>query len=109
VAFLEKWLEERERYPEYADVDNIWLTLPGNPYSSSSLKNILIDLCDIAGIETENRKMSWYSIRHSTGTYMTHLEDLGATRDQLRHKSKETTMKYDHAPPEVRKDAVEKM
>jgi integrase len=53
--------------------------------------------------------MSWYSIRHSVGTYMTREEDLAAAQAQLRHKSETTTMKYDQTPPEDRKDALDRM
>ena len=37
--------------------------------------------------------MSWYTIRHSVGTYMTREEDLAAAQAQLRHTSEQTTMK----------------
>jgi len=53
--------------------------------------------------------MSWYSIRHSVGTYMTREEDLAAAQTQLRHKSRKTTMKYDQTPVEDRKDALDRM
>jgi integrase len=66
-------------------------------------------LCEIAGINTDNRHMSWYSIRHSVGTYMTREEDLAAAQAQLRHKSPETTMKYDQTPVEDRRDALDRM
>ena len=52
--------------------------------------------------------MSWYSIRHSTGTYITHEEDLAAAQAQLRHESPETTMKYDQAPVEDRQNALDR-
>ena len=80
-----------------------------NTYKSSSLKYVLTRLCEIADIDTENRKMSWYSIRHSVGTYMTREEDLAAAQAQLRHKSPETTMKYDQTPVEDRRDALNRM
>ena len=51
--------------------------------------------------------MSWYAIRHSVGTYMTREEDLAAARAQLRHRSVQTTMKYDAAPVEDRRDALD--
>ena len=69
----------------------------------------LHQLCDEAGIETANRKMSWYTIRHSVGTYMTREEDLAAAQTQLRHKSRKTTMKYDQVPIEDRRDALERI
>jgi integrase len=53
--------------------------------------------------------MSWYAIRHSVGTYMTREEDLAAAQAQLRHKSPETTMKYDQTPVEDRQDALDRM
>ena len=66
-------------------------------------------LCDKAGIRTDNRQLSWYAIRHSVGTYMTHKRDLAATKAQLRHKSVKTTMKYDAVPLEDRRDALDRM
>jgi integrase len=113
---LEKWLEERSRYDRYADSDALWLTRFGNPYSSQSLKYMLERVCTEAGIPHSNDgetssegRMSWYAIRHSVGTYMRHAEDLKAAKEQLRHKSEVTTMKYDHAPVEERRDALDKM
>jgi integrase len=109
ASALERWLEERKHYEKYDDMDKIWLSREGTPYSSMSLGRHLRNLCEEAGIPTENRQMSWYSIRHSVGTYMTREEDLAATQAQLRHKSPETTMKYDSAPVEDREDALDKM
>lgn len=106
---LVRWLEQRENYPHYAESNNLWLTREGNPYNSHSLSYLLERLCEIADIHTENRSMSWYSIRHSVGTYMTREDGLAATRDQLRHKSKKTTMRYDQTPVEDRKEALERM
>ena len=109
VAYLERWLEERKRYEHYEDTDALWLTARGNQYSSQSLRRLLHRLCDEAGIETANRKMSWYTIRHSVGTYMTKERDLAAAKAQLRHKNPMTTMKYDQVPVEDRKDALDRM
>lgn len=53
--------------------------------------------------------MSWYTIRHSVGTYMTREEDLAATAAQMRHKSILSTMQYDQAPVEDRRKALERM
>lgn len=106
---LSRWLSERRNYSMYDNTEAIWLTREGNTYSSSSLRYLLHQLCEIADIRTENRKMSWYSIRHSVGTYMTREEDLAATKSQLRHKSEQTSMKYDQTPPEDRKDALNRM
>lgn len=109
ATFLERWLEERKHYSQYSQTDTLWLTRKGNPYTSQSLRYLLHKLCEIAGIETQNRQMSWYSIRHSVGTYMTREEDLAAAQTQLRHKSPETTMKYDQTPIEDRRDALDRM
>lgn len=106
---LEKWMTERENYDRYDDTDALWLTTHDNPYGSKSLSRLLSRLCDQAGIPTENRQLSWYAIRHSVGTYMTREEGLAAAQSQLRHKSTHTTMKYDQAPIEDRRDALDRM
>lgn len=107
--YLQNWLEERETKMKYDDRDELWLTREGNPYQSQSLRYVLKKLCGIADIEFKNRSLSWYSIRHSTGTYMTNERGLAATKSQLRHKSETTTMKYDQTPVEQRRDALDKM
>lgn len=106
---LANWKEERENYAKYDDTDALWLTRRANPYQSESLNYILSCLCEEANIDTTNRSLSWYSIRHSTGTYLTHFEDLGAAKAQLRHKSERTTLKYDNALLEERRDALDQM
>jgi site-specific recombinase XerD len=109
AEMLDRWRDERRTYPMYDDTDAIWLTREGNPYGRSALRSLLHRLCNVAGIETGNRQMSWYTIRHSVGTYMTREEDLAAAQAQLRHKSPETTMKYDQTPVEDRQDALDRM
>ncbi|WP_224269590.1 tyrosine-type recombinase/integrase [Haloprofundus salinisoli] len=109
VMALERWLEERELHEKYDDTDALWLTRYGNPYSSQSLNPLLAKLCDEAGIEYANRNLTWYSIRHSVGTYMTREEDLKAAATQFRHKTTRTTVKYDQAPVEDRRDALKRM
>ena len=106
---LERWVQERGNYEKYEDTDKLWLTRRGTPYSSSSLKAILHRACDRAGIDTEHRDMTWYSIRHSVGTYMANAEGIGAAKEQLRHKSSQTTLKYDHTPVEERQSALDRM
>lgn len=106
---LDRWLRERANYPLYEGRDALWLTREGNPYGSHSLKYVLQRLCENAGISTDNRSLTWYAIRHSVGTYMTREEDLAAAQAQLRHKSPETTMRYDQTPVEDRRDALDKM
>nr|WP_321112807.1 site-specific integrase [Halorussus salinisoli] len=106
---LTRWVEERQAYPIYEETDRLWLTREQNPYSSHSLSYLLDRLCEVADIDTSNRKLSWYAIRHSVGTYMTREEGLAAVQSQLRHKSEMTTMKYDQAPVEDRRDALDRM
>lgn len=106
---LERWMRERETRSMYDSTDCLWLTRQTNPYQSATLRHVLERLCELAEIDTENRSLSWYAIRHSTGTYMTREEDLAAAQAQLRHKSPETTMKYDQVPIEDRKDALDRM
>jgi len=106
---LSNWCQERRAYPKYDETESIWLTREGNPWDVSSLRYLLRRLCDIAGIDTTHRQMSAYSIRHSVGTYMTREEDLAAAQAQLRHKSAETTMKYDQTPVEDRQNALDRM
>lgn len=106
---LERWLLEREKRDRYDDTDRLWLTAHGNAHGSQSLIRLLRRLCDDAGIDYEDRQMSWYTIRHSVGTYMTKGRDLKAAKDQLRHKSPQTTMKYDQVSVEDRRDVLEDM
>jgi len=106
---LENWLDEREAYPKYDGRDELFLTREGNPYTSQSLKYVIERLFDVADIPQENRQVSWYMIRHSTGTYMAREEGLEAARQQLRHNSAETTMRYDQAPEADRRNALDRM
>jgi integrase len=109
VEMMGRWLDQRATIDKYDDTDALWLTRQSNPYQSASLRKILHRLSEIAGISTENRQLSWYAIRHSTGTYMTREEGLAAAQTQLRHRSPETTMKYDQVPVEDRKSALDRM
>lgn len=109
AEILRQWIEERRLYDNYAETEALWLTREENPYQSTALKYVLGKLTDLAGIETEGRKLSWYAIRHSVGTYMAREEGLAAAQAQLRHRSVRTTMKYDQAPVEDRRDALSRM
>lgn len=109
VNILEKWVTERETRSKYDNTQSIWLTQKGNPYSVQSLSYLMDRLCETANISTDERDITWYSIRHSVGTYMTREEGLAAAQAQLRHKSEQTTMRYDQAPIEDRKDALERI
>jgi integrase len=106
---LQHWLQERSENTKYENRDELWLTREATTYSSRSLSRLIKKLCEEAGIELGGRSMTWYSIRHSLGTYMTAERDLKAAKDQLRHQSARTTMKYDQVPVEDRRDALEKI
>lgn len=106
---LKRWLQERRTRAKFDDSNAIWLTRYGNPYSSDSLNYLLEQLCEEAGIRTENRDISWYGIRHSTGTYMASEEGLSAAQEQLRHRDEKTTMRYDQVLPEDRREALDRM
>lgn len=106
AEYLGLWREERALYDKYDGTDRLWLTRHGNPYKGSSLGVLLDNLRDIANIE---RSLSWYALRHSTGTYMAREEGLGAAQSILRHKDEKTTMKYDNTPADEMRDAQERM
>jgi integrase len=109
AEYLDRWLRERHLYDEYNESDAVWLTRHGNGYGSTALKYVLGKLCDIAEIDTQDRKLSWYSIRHSTGTAMSEAEGLKAAQMQLRHRSVRTTMKYDNVSTDRRRDALNRI
>ncbi|WP_265112012.1 tyrosine-type recombinase/integrase [Halosolutus halophilus] len=109
VEMLDRWLDQRRAIEKYHGTDALWLTRESNPYQSASLRSVLHRLCEIADIDTTDRQMSWYTVRHSTGTYMVREEDLAAAQTQLRHRDPKSTMKYDQVPVEARKDALERM
>ncbi len=109
AELLQNWLRERELYDKYLDSDQLWLTRHGNPYRSSSLKYVLEKIAEVADINMENRSLTWYSLRHSVGTYMAREEGLAAAQSQLRHQSPRTTFKYDQAPVEDRRNALDRM
>lgn len=104
---LDRWLAERDQYEKYDDTDRLWLNQIGNPYQSYSLNRIFRDVCEAAEIPAEDR--TFYAIRHSLGTYMTREEGLAAAQAQMRHKSEVSTMRYDQAPVEDRRDALDRM
>jgi integrase len=109
VSTLNRWLTERQNYPEYDDTDALWLNRKGNRYNSDTLNYLLDNLCEEAGISRTNRNISWYSIRHSVGTYLVSEGNLSEAQAQLRHKNPETTMRYASPPPEERRDSLNKI
>ncbi|WP_136717724.1 tyrosine-type recombinase/integrase [Halorientalis salina] len=105
---LEYWMAERNNRPRYDNIDNIWLNRKGNPYNSGTLNRLLDNLIEEAEIEPGNRKLTWHSIRHSTGMYVYNQEkDLELVAATLRHASLEAARKYAHATPETKKEVIE--
>lgn len=109
VLALRKWLEQRANMVTYDGRDELWLNRQANPYNSKTLNHWLRKLCDDIGIDRESRNLTWYSIRHSVGTLMVSKGTLAEARDQLRHKSTESTLRYVHTTTEDRKKTLEKM
>jgi integrase len=105
--FLKRWLQERKTRPRYDDRDKVWLTRESNPYGSSALAYILEVLAEEAGMDTKNRSFHWYMIRHSTGTYATHMISEEAAVAQIR--SKLAPEKYDQVPPDLRREGLEEI
>lgn len=109
AEMLDRWLEQRTSIPMYDNTDSLWLTTKGNPYNSRSLSYLIDRLCDVADIPTQNRQVTWYSIRRGLATGLIDEADLSTAKDQLRHKNIETTARYDQSPPERRRDALDKL
>lgn len=106
---LALWIEQRENKMEYDEHGELWLNQQGNPYNSANLNYLLGKLCEEAEIDQENRKITWYSIRHSVGTYMASEGNLAEVQEQLRHKSLESTLRYAHPPVEVRRETLDRI
>jgi len=103
---LDEWMDVRDETEKYDGTDALWLTRVNTRYCSRSLARLVRRLAEEAGIDPAGRTLTGYSLRHSTGTYMTEERDLAATKAQLRHKSPKTTLKYDQVPPEQRRGAL---
>lgn len=73
---LEEWLKERAHYEKYNDTDMLWLTRRRNPYQSGSLNYLLRELCDIARSESQNRQITWLTLRDSVGEHMAEEGDI---------------------------------
>jgi integrase len=109
LNIVENWLDQRRSIPMYDDTDRLWLTTHANPWNSRSLSYLMDQLCDEAGISTESRDVTWYSIRRGLATGLIDEADLSTAREQLRHKNIETTARYDLTPPERRRDAIDRI
>ncbi|SDD73110.1 tyrosine-type recombinase/integrase [Natrinema hispanicum] len=98
---LSEWFQERRHLEKYDGSNKIWLNREGNPYQSGSLCNLLRNLCEEAGIKTDDRKIVWYSLRQTMGRNVTAEGELSEANDQLRHERYETTQEaYNQTPVE---------
>ncbi len=110
TSIVKRWVDERSRIERYDGRDALWLTKYGNRYDKDSFRrDVFRKIAREAGLDVENRELSPYSIRHSTGTYITDDESLSVAADQLRHKSKRTTQKYEHSSIDRQEEAVNKL
>jgi integrase len=109
TRILERWLEQREARSKYDGCETLWLNRQGNPYTSASLRTILTNLCELAEIDQTNRRIVWYSFRHSLGTHMTDAGNLAQAKEQLRHKSLRSTLKYKQPSHKARRDTLNKI
>ena len=109
TRILEHWLEEREIRDRYNGRNAIWLTQYGNRYNKDSFRTVFRNIAEEAGFDLENRDLTPYSIRHSTGNYIEAEDGLATAAQQLRHKSKETTKKYSHSGIDQQRDALDKL
>ena len=108
IKALRRWKRERENYAKYDDSEAVWLNRKGNRYNSNTLNYLLDKLCEEAGINQDNRKISFYSIRRTVGTYLISEGDLAQAQAQLRHKKPTSTMRYAESPPEERRSTLDK-
>jgi site-specific recombinase XerD len=106
---LRRWKQERQSNPKYDDTDALWLNRSGNRYNSKTLNYFLRNLFEEMGFDTENRQLSWYSIRHGIATFMSEQEDISMAKEQLRHRSIQTTQKYVHPSLEARRDSLDSL
>lgn len=101
---LSKWDRERRHLSKYDGTNKIWLNRDGNPYQSGSLCNLIRNLCEDAGVQTENRRIVWYSLRQTMGDNLTDEGELSESNDQLRQKLLSTTQEqYNTTPVEKRR------
>ncbi len=108
TKMLRRWIEQRDNHGKYDNSDNIWLNRKSNPYNSSTLNSLLSNLIEEAAISTDGRRLTWHSIRHSTGMYVYNKHrDLGLVADILRHSSLESARRYAHPTPESKKEVIQ--
>jgi len=107
IESLEFWLPQRANSEKYDDSDHMWLNRNGNPYKSATLNDLLDGLIEEAGIKVGDRKISWYSFRHTLGTVTYEQEkNLEAVARVLRQSSTSSAARYVHPTEETLRDAA---
>ena len=109
ASIVRRWVDERANMEKYDGRDALWLTKYGNRYNKDSFRDVFRAVAEEAGLDLEGRDLSPYSIRHSTATYVSEEAGLSAAAEQCRHKSKQTTQKYDHSSVERQTEAVNRI
>jgi hypothetical protein len=109
VDMLNRWVSQRAGSSKYSDSDLLWLNREGNAYHAGPLNHLLNRLIDKTGIDQSNRKLTWTSIRRSTGTYLAYFRSLAYAKQQLRHRSRSSTLLYVELPVEARQDALDQL
>ena len=104
---LERWIEQRENIKNYDNSDYMWLNRESNPYNSKTLNDILEGLIEEAQLSVGGRKISWYSFRHTLGTYTyEEFHDLKIVAQTLRQNSTASAARYVHPTDEILRDAA---
>jgi len=108
ILALERWLAQRKNKEKYDDSDHIWLTRKGNPYTSKTLNYLLNNLLEEADIETDGRKVVWYSFRKSTAQYVqAETDDLTAA--SVLRTTQENVENYSDPTHEAKRDVLERI
>jgi integrase len=106
-TIVEKWIQQRDSMTKYDNTDAMWLTREGTRYGSGSLSDLIDGLVEEAGINSENRDFSWYSIRHTVGDGIGSEGNLAHVMAQLRQKSLESALQYVDPSVEDLRDIIE--
>jgi integrase len=109
ARILGNWLEQRDARPKYDGRNELWLNKKNNPYSSGPLNNFLNNLLEETEIDTSNRNLSWYSIRHSVGDGIGRQGNIVDVMTQLRQKSVQSARKYVNPSAEDLRELLEKI
>lgn len=105
---LERWIEQRANIEKYDESDYMWLNRKGNPYNSKTLNDLLDGLVEEAQINEGGRNISWYSFRHTLGTYTYEKhKSLTIVAETLRQNSEASAARYVHPTDELLRSAAD--